>query len=461
MRLTKRQGVYYVSYYEHLEGGGKRRRKRSTACTDRAAAEALGRQWEREGANPALARARGLTLSHALELLVEQREEQARAGARSADTAAFYAAKSGPLLRELGADYPLARLSPAEVDRYVSTRRAQWADDARTRRVKDSTIAKELTALRAALRLCARRGLWRGDLEPLFPGPSELSGASTPRDRVLSTQEALLLLLSLRVSNHVAIVAFALATGAEWRAITLAQRGDVAPDRSSVRLRGTKSVQRDRVVPIVASWQRGLLDLALDQAEGAGALLFAPWTNPRRDLGAALARAGCAAAGCPRLGVCGRGACRDPEHAAGALPRASPHDLRRTFGTWLRAGGLPPDLVGLLLGHRDGRMAERVYARLSPSELSRRVAAALGPPVGQTGRTGADSADDTDAPASSSASEFAGLVVPRDGIEPPTRGFSVPILSSVSRRNYLPSRTGSRSAAPPVCQPSRARGRRS
>ena len=35
----------------------------------------------------------------------------------------------------------------------------------------------------------------------------------------------------------------------------------------------------------------------------------------------------------------------------------------------MRAAGHAPHLIGAWMGHRDGRMAEIVYARLEPAEL--------------------------------------------------------------------------------------------
>jgi len=50
------------------------------------------------------------------------------------------------------------------------------------------------------------------------------------------------------------------------------------------------------------------------------------------------------------------------------------------------------------LGHKDGRMVERVYARLDPAALAARMRAALGgTPVGQTQWTEADLVDELDA----------------------------------------------------------------
>src|SRR5262249_38082686 len=117
MRLFKRGRVWWCWYWQD----GKRC-LRSTKCRDQKAAELVARNWERDAADPEHAAARTATLSHALTLLLNDREEQARAGRRSFGTVAFYREKAGHLVRifELGADgdrapFLLAKLRPAHV----------------------------------------------------------------------------------------------------------------------------------------------------------------------------------------------------------------------------------------------------------------------------------------------------------------------------------------------------------
>jgi integrase len=49
------------------------------------------------------------------------------------------------------------------------------------------------------------------------------------------------------------------------------------------------------------------------------------------------------------------------------------NDLRRTYSTWLRADGVPNELSAPTMGHKDTRMLDRVYARLSPGLLRLRL----------------------------------------------------------------------------------------
>lgn len=158
--------------------------------------------------------------------------------------------------------------------------------------------------------------------------------------------------------------------------------------------------------------ERQLVGFALDHGAGVAGRIFRPWSAVRGDLGRACARAG--------------------------IEPCSPNDLRRTTATWMRQGGVAPDVIGALLGHADGRMVERVYGRMTTGALAERIRSALDCSAGA-----ADSADLPALPALP-APKKAREVVPRDGIEPPTRGFSVPPLGPVKCRT--PSRP--QSAAP-------------
>ncbi len=365
--------------------GSRRRVRRSTGCRDRAAAEATVRRWERESADPAHAAQAAATLADALRLLIDRREEEALAGRKSPSTVSFYRSKCGHLARVLGADLRLELAHPSDVDRYVSQRRREGSSD--------HTISKELVALRGALKLARRAGLWRGDPAELLP--VGFAPAYRPRTRWLSSAELQLLLAQL-TPDRAARVAWIVATSGNWRESERAERADVAPDLRSVRVRGTKTTYRERTVPIVAPWQRQLLEHALRHAEGAE-LLFRPWRNVRRDLLEACARA--------------------------AIPRCSPNDLRRTTAQWLRHAGVAADTIGAVLGHADSRMVERVYGRLSVEVVRERLESALGactpgvPAPAHAAALGALGVQDWSAnPAKS---------VPRGGIEPPTRGFSV------------------------------------
>lgn len=106
----------------------------------------------------------------------------------------FYEVKTGHLMRifehdELGkfVGFPLAKLKAYDVDRYVSKRRAEGASE--------STIAKELIALRASLKIARRAGIWRG--EPSAICPIAFAPEYRPRKRFLTQDEVRRLLGAL------------------------------------------------------------------------------------------------------------------------------------------------------------------------------------------------------------------------------------------------------------------------
>ena len=84
-------------------------------------------RWERDAAEPGHAVARDAVLLDAIELLLHARKEQVSAGRKSEATFGFYREKTGHWLRVLGEDFPLARLSGTDVDRYITHRRSEWS----------------------------------------------------------------------------------------------------------------------------------------------------------------------------------------------------------------------------------------------------------------------------------------------------------------------------------------------
>lgn len=366
MRLFKRAGgsIWYGWYYARSVAGETSKVQRSTRCTDRRAAERVVAQWERDAADPRASKARQATLRQALQLVLDRADRLAQTGRRSVSTASFYDAKIAVLAKLLDPDKTklLASLCADDLDRYVATRREQG--------VLDTTIAKEIGALRLALKLATRTGLWVGDRAAVLP---ELEDAAyVPRTRWLTHEEVQRLLAEL-VADRGARVAFIVATGARWSETESTTRAQV--DGAIVHLRGTKTAASDRLVPLALESQRQLLEYALSHAEGD---LFTPWASVRRDLAAACRRA--------KIAPC------------------TPNDLRRTFTHWLRGAGAPSDLVALAMGHADSRMVERVYGRLVGAELASALGrATASPPVHQPPRMGPGTKDPADADCQNSA----------------------------------------------------------
>jgi len=272
----------------------------------------------------------------------------------------------------------------------------------------NNTISKELTTLRASLKVAKRRGEFPGDIEAIMP--DGFSPNYKPKERFLTGHEAQKLFAELP-PDRAARVAFILATSARHGESDRARVEDIDLVSEQVKVRGTKTEGSARTVPIVGVGHP-LVQHAVRYAEGEGGLLFRLWGNIRRDLHEA----------CTRAGI-------DP---------VSPNDLRRTTATWMVMGGVPLHLVSKVLGHRDTRMVERVYGQLPPEALKTALKAQLegpndcslfAPPSSELdGNNGHDGHSSLDPQMQKTPENicFQGFwAVPRDGIEPPTRGFSI------------------------------------
>jgi integrase len=395
MRIRKRGRVWYATVY--VDGQAI---ERSTKCHDRRAAEAVAAGWERDTADPDYTRKTSATLDDILARHRKHVAELVTAGKRSADTLAFYEIKHGQLARYFEPEqpdgsftpFPLFKLNAHAVDSYISHRRSE--------ETSEYTIQKELVSLRAALKQAKRAGLWSGDIEELIP--PGFSPEYTPRERALSVDETGKLLAEL-LPYQAARVAFICATGANWRESELASCNDITNARE-VPLHGTKTKYRKRVVPIVFPEQRELLKHTATHGEKEG-MLFKRWQNVARDLTAACRRA--------------------------KIERCTPNDLRRTFAHLMRNKGAPNDLIAPAMGHADTRMVERVYGKLTPAELRRLIEKSAGlkttKGLSDCRNTASDSADAarSDGQMRQKTAKKMKENVPRGGIEPPTRGFSV------------------------------------
>ena len=92
-----------------------------------------------------------------------------------------------------------------QIDGYIRRRTKEGAGS--------HTIAKELTTLRACLKLAKRADLFRGDIQALFP--PGFSPAYKPKKRSLSADEVYRL-LGVLPEDRAARVAFIVATSACW-----------------------------------------------------------------------------------------------------------------------------------------------------------------------------------------------------------------------------------------------------
>jgi integrase len=383
-RIFKRGDVWFA--WVPKPGGGTR--KVTTHCTDRKAAEKRAAELEREAIDPAHAAANQATTADACSEFLSSRVRRGRAEG----TLHHYRVKLGHVIRLM--PERLAEVDAAACERFIETRLAEGA--------AQTTVKKEIRALGAALRHAARRGVYTHRVEAVIP---ELEDTYTPRERFLSPLE-LVALVNALPPERAAHVVFIVCTGARWSESVRARRSDVVGHM--VAIRGTKTKRAAGIVPVPPTMRNAL---AWALANSRDDILFSSWGNVRRDLAVA----------CRAIGV-------EP---------VTPNDLRRTFATWLAVSGVNTDLVGKMLRHTTSRMAELCYGRIKAGDLdmlisergpalmfdaekeSKVLGLLMGGEPAETGTNGVH-------PETPVLHETPCFSVPREGIEPPTRGFSIP-----------------------------------
>jgi integrase len=313
----------------------------STRCTDKAAAAIVARDIERRVADPTYRPPHSTTLEQALRAFLRQQGERKKAPG----TLRMHELHVRHVVRLLGAQTPLAGIGAAEVDGYVSARLKEGASRA--------SVGKELSTIRGTLKLARRHGKYPLGLDEVMPNGFSLD--YQPGTRHLREAEMRRLLAALSPPRR-AFVAFIVATGADLSSVELAHRMDVNLRAGTVLVRGTKTRERWRTIPILGPFA----DLV---AYAAKRMPFEPWGNVRRDLEVACRRA--------------------------RVPRVTPRDLRRTHGSILRQRGVEPHLIGKMLGHSDSRMVERVYGQIPADALGELIGARLaGTAEGQSDQIG-------------------------------------------------------------------------
>lgn len=317
-RLYKRRGRPGYYYQAH-------NKRVATGCTDREAAKAWVREYERSRVDPTYATARETGLEEIFLAYLRHQENERRA----AGTQRMNRQHAGHYLRILG-DMPVLRLTAERVDHYI---------DVRTREgTGRGTLYKELSTLRKCLKVAKRRGFFPRDIDAVMP--SGFRQEYIPRTRKLSLAEVEALMAQL-LPHRAAFVAFVVATSARQAEAESSAKGDIGP--RAIKLRGTKTALAARVVPRLPLYEHLV-------ARAKPHLPLGKWGNASRDLELACARAD--------------------------IPKCTLNDLRRSCASIIRAHGrgVPADLLAAMLGHTDSRMVERVYGRLTSDELGGLIA---------------------------------------------------------------------------------------
>lgn len=393
----RRNGGAYYGYWTDQRG---RARRKSLRTRDQKVARERLRVLEL-GATDSAAHSHH-TLDQAVANLLA-----AAATNRAIATGKFYAVKSGHLMRILGRDTQLADLTRDRLLLYVRQRKVETASA--------STIHKELMTLRRALAEAKERKLWAGAIGDLVPS---IKQHYEPKQSWLDEHQARAMLARIAAPRRLwfmLAVWGGLCRGEvdrlDWRDVDLKTR--------VLLVRGTKRSSRFRSVPIAA-----MLHAALTAAQGdrRAGLVAGKWGNVIRALNRAAELVPL------------------PAH----LRKLSPNDLRRTFASIMLNAGASTLVVSKLLGHASTKMVELVYGQISAATMRSAIAML---PLSDSGacaagernqvaivRTG--ETDDESCFGTCSGYSFESLekLVPRDGVEPPTRGFSDRKFVSLSRK---------------------------
>ncbi len=347
MSVYKRGNIYHSTHYD---ADGKRVRRSTRRC-DKKTAEAVEQQWVIGAADPGHAAAQTETLSDVLVRFFEYFDGEVRAGKRSGATLKAYRSKAGHLIRLFETDAN-GVYSPRLVHGWTAADTRWYIGQRRDEGSGDTTVAKELVPLRTGLALAREAGTWHGDPDAVIP--VGFTPHYEPRTRWLPREEVEALMRALvedKKPHRAAVIAFMVAVSAEASAAHAARRDDIASDQTAVLVHGTKTVWRERCVPIESDDQKRLIRFVLEHADGVKGALFSPWSNMRRDLHAA---------------------CR-----AAKIAPCSPNDLRRTFCSWMIQDGVPPLVIAKMMGHADTKMVLRVYGQMRPQDVAGQLRDAL------------------------------------------------------------------------------------
>jgi integrase len=325
---------YYVARITLPGAGGKAVTvDKSTKCERRSDARLVADRLHAEAA----ASVTREPLVGAIEALIGLRVRQKRAQA----TIEILELKGAQLIAFFGAQRDVGALRLEHTSAYVAKRRADG--------VSDSTIAKEMGTLRAALRYLRR--LERYDRDPDALWPPELAHGSGVRERWLPWPEYLRVLAALRPEfrDHFALYC---ATGIRFSELYTLRAADLTetPEGHALRVRGTKTAGAARTVPVNPDALEVLQRRAA--ASPAGPLFPIARANLKSQK----------AAWSKAL----RKACR-----ASRLAHTSTNDLRRTFVSWAFQADVSEALTIKWMGHTSSTMVRRVYAQASSEQHAR------------------------------------------------------------------------------------------
>jgi integrase len=206
--------------------------------------------------------------------------------------------------------------------------------------VGSACVEIELVVLASALKLAKRRGLWSGTWADIAPrNPSD---GRPQRTRWLTHEEVKRLTAALP-KDRGEWVWVACYTGMRISEMNRTKWSDIDMNAALLSVPGTKSKHASRVVPLAPA----ILEL-LEYRREIGDPPVTNWDQPYEIL--------------------------DRTTEALGMPRVIPHDMRRTFASWLLQAGVQERAIADMLGHGGLELVRTVYAHLSQDHLRAAIA---------------------------------------------------------------------------------------
>ena len=329
MQLKRRDGKWVVHFTVWDPVTGERKRKRKSTGVDdngtarnKRLAEINGAQIAATFAVGGVGKTRPLTLQSAIDIHIAAHE---RAGS-SPVTVTIANDKAARLFEFFGPDYDVRGLTEKSLVDYADHRRLH-PGRVRARMVSSGTIHRELRTLREALQDAIAEKKWNGTV----PAMPDLGEVYRPREVIIDKSESQRVLLALAPARRDHFVMYR-QLGLDRGELYRIEPGDIDWSRDEVRVRGTKTDARDRILPMTPE----VREVMLRRVNASP--MFERWHNALRDLAKA----------CQKAGV----------HVVNFK------DLRRSFATDLARAGVSPLILKDLMGHSTTRMLEKVYARI-------------------------------------------------------------------------------------------------
>lgn len=336
-KLRSRDGVWYADCYFTDERGERHRRERSTHVRDdgtkqaERTAEAAGRNCEAALQAGKGRRAGATTLRSAYAARLKALELAGRAQ----ETKDITLEKSVHAIRFFGGDRDVTTISEDELKAYGTKAREKRAA---------ASVIREFTELRAA---CKAIGV-------TLPPPPDV-GKPGVGERWINTEQTQALLERAKprrrgVNDYRPNIRAYRYLGPSWSELYKIREQDVNRESWVVFVGGTKTEYRRRIVPVV--------EHVRDVFEPSFRFPMWSYGNGNNDL-SRWAR---------DVGIVGDG------------ERFSFNDLRRSFATELVLAGVSTFHVAKLLGHKDSKMVELIYARVAAGAHMHSAVALLKPP---------------------------------------------------------------------------------